>query len=128
MRIALRYLWAYAAFGLGLGTVYYLLTEEWVGSTALWLLGLMPAIVGLWWIRAGSSPSVRASDDPEAEEPASAAGQSLGWFPAATAWPVFLVLGVIVSGASLVYGLLLLPVGMALVAWAIAGLARESRG
>jgi hypothetical protein len=41
---------------------------------------------------------------------------------------VFLVLGVIVTGASLVYGLLLLPVGMALVAWAIAGLARESRG
>lgn len=128
MRIALRYLWAYAAFGLVLGTGYYLLTEEWVGSTALWLLGLMPAIVGLWWIRAGSSPAVRASDDPEAEEPASAAGQSLGWFPAATAWPVFLVLGVIVTGASLVYGLLLLPVGMALVAWAIAGLGRESRG
>jgi Cytochrome c oxidase subunit IV len=127
VRIALRYLWAYATFGLGLGTVYYLLTEEWVGSTALWLLGLMPAIVGLWWVRAGSSPSVRASDDPEAEEPASAAGQSLGWFPAATAWPVFLALGVIVTGASLVYGLLLLPVGMALVVWAIAGLARESR-
>ena len=128
MRIALRYLWSYAAFGLGLGTVYYLLTEEWVGSTTLWLLGAMPAIVGLWWVRAGTSPAVRASDDPDAGEPASAAGESLGWFPATTGWPVFLVLGVIVTGASLVYGLLLLPVGAVLVSWAIVGLVRESRG
>jgi hypothetical protein len=128
VRIALRYLGSYAGFGLGLGTGYYLLTDEWVGSTMLWLLGAMPAIVGLWWLRAGSSPAVRASDDPDAGEPASAAGESLGWFPATTGWPVFLVLGVIVTGASLVYGLLLLPVGAVLVIWALIGLVRESRG
>lgn len=127
MRVALRYLWVYAAFGLGLGTVYYLLTTEWVGSIALWALGLMPAIVALWWLRHGPSPAVRAADDPDAD-PISSAGGSLGSFPGATAWPVFLVLGVIVTGASLVYGLLLLPVGVALVVWTIVALARESRG
>ena len=127
MKVALRYLWVYAGFGLGLGTFYYLLTEEWVGSVALWFLGLMPLIVGLWWVRHGPSPGVRASDDRDAD-PAASAGASLGSFQMTTAWPVFLVLGVIVTGASLVYGLLLLPVGAAMIAWAIVGLARESRG
>ncbi len=125
MRIALRTLWMYTAFGLGLGTAYYVLTQEWVGSIALWFLGLMPAIVACWWLRRGPSPAVRAADDPDAG-PVSSAGESLGSFPVGTAWPMFLVLGVIVTGASLVYGLLLLPVGAALVAWAIVGLARES--
>ena len=127
MKVALRYLWAYAAFGLGLGTFYYVLTAEWVGSIALWFLGVMPLIVALWWTRQGPSAAVRASDDPGAD-PADSAGTSLGSFPTATAWPVFLVLGVFVTGASLVYGLLLLPVGAVMLVWAIVGLARESRG
>jgi hypothetical protein len=38
------------------------------------------------------------------------------------------VLGVIVTGASLVYGLLLLPVGLLVGAIAVLGLMRESRG
>jgi hypothetical protein len=127
MRIALRYLWVYSAFGLVLGSVYFALTQEWVGAVALWFLGLMPAIVGVWWIRHGPSRAVHAADDPDAD-PSSSAGESLGSFPMATAWPLFLVLGVIVTGASLVYGLLLLPVGAALLVWSIVGLARESRG
>src|SRR5512134_395312 len=109
MRIALRYLWVYSAFRLVLGSVYFALTQEWVGAVALWFLGLMPAIVGVWWIRHGPSRAVDAADDPDAD-PSSSAGESLGSFPMATAWPLFLVLGVIVTGASLVYGLLLLPV------------------
>ena len=127
MRIALRYLWVYSAFGLVLGSVYFALTQEWVGAVALWFLGLMPAIVAVWWIRHGPSGSVRAADDPDAD-PSSSAGESLGSFPMATAWPLFLVLGVILTGASLVYGLLLLPVGAVLLVWSIVGLARESRG
>jgi hypothetical protein len=127
VRIALRYLWVITAFGLVLGTVYYVLTGEWLGSILLWFLGVMPLIVAVWWVRHGPSAAVRASDDPGAD-PANSVGTSLGSFPTATAWPVFLVLGVIVTGASLVYGLLLLPVGAAMLVWAIVGLARESRG
>jgi hypothetical protein len=51
----------------------------------------------------------------------------VGSFPEASIWPVFLVLGVIVTGAALVYGLLLLPVGLAIWAVAVVGLVRESR-
>ncbi len=126
MRIALRYLWAYAGFGLGLGTIYWFLTYEVVGAVMLWFLGLMPIIVGSWWARHGASPSVRAADDPDAD-PVDEAGDSLGSFPTGTAWPVFLVLGVLVTGAGLVYGLILLTVGVVLLVWAVAGLTRESR-
>jgi hypothetical protein len=117
VRIALRYLWVYSAFGLVLGSVYFVLTQEWVGAVALWFLGLMH----------GPSRAVHAADDPGGD-PAASAGQSLGSFPTASAWPLFLVLGVILTGASLVYGLLLLPAGAALLVWSIVGLARESRG
>ena len=43
-------------------------------------------------------------------------------------WPIFLVLGTIVTGASLVYGLILVPVGAALLVWSVLGFTRESRG
>ncbi len=52
----------------------------------------------------------------------------LGPFPAETVWPIFLVLGSITIGASLIYGLILLPVGGALFVWSIVGFTRESRG
>lgn len=126
MRIALRYLWVYCAFGLGLGTYYYVLTQEWVGSLCLWFLGLMPAIVALWWRRHGPSRALERSDDPAAD-PTASGGESLGSFPTGSAWPLFFVLGVIVTGAALVYGLILLPVGAAILVWTIVGLARESR-
>jgi hypothetical protein len=126
VRFALRILWVYSAFGLVLGTVYYVLTEEWVGSFTLWFFGLMPAIVALWWIRHGPSLAVAGADEPEAD-PSASAGESIGSFPMVTAWPVFMALGAIVTGASLIYGLILLPVGAVMLAWAIVGLARESR-
>jgi hypothetical protein len=127
VRFALRYLWVYSAFGLGLGTLYYVLTEEWVGSVALWFLGLMPAIVAIWWTVHGPSDDVAHADDPDAD-PGASAGSTVGSFPMASAWPAFLVLGAIVTGAALIYGLILLPVGAAILAWAIVGLASESKG
>jgi hypothetical protein len=125
MRFVLRYFALLSAFGLGLGTIYWFLTYEVVGAVVLWCFGLMPLIVALWWWRQGTDPATEASDDPDAS-PSDAAGRAVGSFPTASGWPIFLVLGVIVTGASLVYGLILLPAGAALLAWAIIGLARES--
>ena len=126
MRIALRYLWALAAFGLGLGTIYWFVTYEVVGSILLWAFGAMPLIVALWWAtRRGIDPALRASDDADASH-SDSAGRDVGSFPLASGWPIFLVLGVMVTGASLIYGLILAPVGVALLLWAVIGLARES--
>jgi hypothetical protein len=125
MRIALRYLWILGIFGLGLGTLYWFLSYEVVGAVALWFFGVMPLIVATWWTLRGNDAAVSASDDPEAS-PQDRAGHAVGSFPLVTAWPVFLAMGVIVIGASLVYGLILLPVGAALLVWALIGLARET--
>jgi hypothetical protein len=118
---------ALAGFGLGLGTLYYALTQEWVGSTLLWVMGLMPLVVVGYAANRGAFRSASPADDPSAS-PADAAGEDLGEFPAASAWPLFMVLGVAAVGCAVVYGLILFPIGIGAIGWAAVGLMRESRG
>ena len=113
-------------FALVAGTVYWFLTFEPAGSVLLWSFAVMPLIVAAYAIGHGALRDERAEDDPEAT-PQQVAGERIGSFPAVTVWPIFLVLGVATVGASLVYGLILLPVGLGLATWAILGLMRESR-
>jgi hypothetical protein len=120
-----RYLVAYGLYGVTVGTLYYLLTEEWVGSILLWLIGVAPLIVVAYAVRRHTFRQTALQDDPNAD-PAVAAGEEVGEFPTSSAWPVFLVLGVVVTGAALVYGLLLLPLGIAVLGVAVIGLVRES--
>jgi Cytochrome c oxidase subunit IV len=111
-----------------LGTIYYVVSHaEWVGSILLWTLGLMPAVVWLYAWRRGAFGTSSVEDDANAD-PASVAGEDVGSFPTRTIWPVFFVLGVIVIGAAIIYGLILLPLGAAIAGSATLGLMRESRG
>ncbi len=126
MRTATRYLWVLCVFAIALGTIYWFITYEATGAVLLWALGLMPLIVATWISRRGILRAPRAEDERDAD-PGAAAGEAVGSFPMASAWPVFLVLGVITVGASLVYGLILLAPGVALMGYAIYGLMRESR-
>lgn len=126
MKTVSRLLWVLCGFALALGTLYWFLTYEATGAVLLWMLGLMPLIVATWILRHGVATAHLAEDDPEAD-PDARAGESLGSFPLVSAWPIFAVLGVIAAGASLVYGLILVPAGVALLAYAIYGLMRESR-
>jgi hypothetical protein len=128
MRIWGRLFLVLVVFAEVLGTIYYFVSDgEWVGSILLWTLGLMPAIVWAYSARRGAFHAPTAQDDPLAD-PAADPGEELGSFPTATIWPVFLVLGLLVGGASLVYGLILLPLGIAIAGSATIGLMRESRG
>jgi hypothetical protein len=114
-------------FAFGLGVVYWLITGEAVGTILLLAFACTPAIIVGYAIMHGSLRDRGRDDDPDAD-PSDAAGEVLGPFPAETVWPVFLVLGTIAIGASLIYGLILLPVGVALFLWSIVGFTRESRG
>jgi Cytochrome c oxidase subunit IV len=114
------------AFGAISGTIYWFVTYEPAGTILLWSFSLMPLIVAGYLVLHGGVRIRTPADDPEAT-PDRAAGQELGTFPAASTWPVVLVLGSITVGASLVYGLLLLPVGLGAMALAVLGLMRESR-
>jgi Cytochrome c oxidase subunit IV len=114
------------AYGAISGTIYWFITYEPAGTFLLWSFSLMPLIVAGYLVLHGGVRARTLEDDPNAR-PDRAAGQELGTFPAASTWPVVLVLGAITVGASLVYGLLLLPVGLAVTALAVLGLMRESR-
>lgn len=127
MRMATRYLMVLAVFAAGLGVIYWFITYEIVGTVLLLSFACMPAIAAVFAIRHGSLRARRSEDDPEAD-PRAQAGEVLGPFPAETVWPLFLVLGTITIGASLIYGLILLPLGVVLFVWSIVGFARESRG
>jgi len=122
----MRYFWGLAVFFVGLGIVYWLITKETTGTVLLVVAGLMPLIVAGWAAHAGSTRTSLPDDDPEAT-PADAAGQELGEFPESTGWPVFIVLGILLTGAALVYGLILLPAGLALLGWSLVGFVRESK-
>jgi hypothetical protein len=115
------------AYGAISGTVYWFMTYEPAGTLLLWSFSLMPVIVAGYLFIQGAMRARTLEDDPDAT-PDRAAGQELGTFPAASTWPVVLVLGSITIGASLVYGLILLPVGLGAMALAVLGLMRESRG
>jgi cytochrome c oxidase subunit IV len=115
------------AFGAISGTIYWFVTYEPAGTLLLWSFSLMPLIVAGYLLLPGGERARTLEDDPDAS-PDRTAGQELGTFPVASAWPLVLVLGSIAAAASLVYGLLLLPVGLAVIALAVLGLMRESRG
>ncbi len=127
MRVATRYFVLLFLFASIVGAVYWFITYEWVGTVLLLAFACTPAIIAVFAIRHGSMRDRRAEDVAEAD-PAAEAGEVLGPFPAETVWPIFLVLGTIVTGASLIYGLILVPVGAALLVWAMLGFTRESRG
>lgn len=126
MRTATWMMLALFAFGAISGTIYWFVTYEPAGTLLLWSFSLMPLIVAGYLVLHGAVRVRTLEDDPDAT-PDRAAGQELGTFPAASTWPLVLVLGSITVGASLVYGLLLLPVGLAVTALAVLGLMRESR-
>lgn len=126
MRTGTKYFIALATFGFGFGTLYWFLTHEPAGSILLWSLGLTSLVIAAWVVRRRAFEGLGPQDDDRAS-PADGAGEPVGSFPQGSVWPIFLVLGVIVTGAALVYGLLLLPVGIAIWAVAVVGLVRESR-
>lgn len=127
MKTAAWMMLALFAYGAISGTVYWFMTYEPAGTLLLWSFSLMPVIVAGYLFIQGAMRARTLEDDPDAT-PDRAAGQELGTFPAASTWPVVLVLGSITIGASLVYGLILLPVGLGAMALAVLGLMRESRG
>ena len=127
MRVATRYFVLLFLFASVAGIVYWFVTYEAIGTVLLLGFACTPAIIVVYAIRHGSMSERPPEDNAEAD-PATEAGEVLGPFPAETVWPIFLVLGTIVTGASLVYGLILVPVGAALLIWAVLGFTRESRG
>ena len=129
MKTLTRTVLAITAFAIVVATAYWFVavsTPE--GRVLLILWAVMTATIAGYaiWHGALRDREPAPEDDPEATA-ARNAGRDVGSFPFSSAWPLVFVLGVVVTGAALIYGLLLLPVGVAVVSIAVLGLMRESR-
>jgi Cytochrome c oxidase subunit IV len=126
MRIIFWLMVGLGAFGLAIGTIYWFVSYEVAGSVLLWVFGLMPLIVASWiGRRLREGATTPAADDP-GSDPGDEAGEVLGSFPTGSAWPLFLALALLATGAAVVYGAILVPLGVGLVAFTILGWMRES--
>jgi hypothetical protein len=118
-----------AVFAAVVSVVYWFVdVSEEEGRVLLILWTVMVATVGGYLLFHGMLRDRRpAPEDDDAATPSDAAGREVGAFPFSSMWPIVFVGGIVMVGASLIYGLLLLPVGVAVVAIAVLGLMRESR-
>jgi hypothetical protein len=125
MKTWIGYFLGLGVFELVVGVVYWLVTNEAAGTVLFLTVGLTPLVIGGYALGSGYLRDPLPQDDPQAD-PADSAGDEVGAFSSGTGWPLVLALGVIVLGASLVYGTVLMPIGVALIGWAMLGLVRES--
>jgi hypothetical protein len=113
-------------FSLAVAAVYWSLSSERAGSTLLLFMFLAPAFVGAYLVR--RAWRLRRPEDRADALPADGAGVPVGRFHERSAWPLVLALGAAVAGVGLVFGAWPLAFGLVLVALAVGGLMRESRG
>ncbi len=122
MTTATRVLVGSGAFGLLVGTAYWLVTYEPAGTVLLLSFGVAPLLVAayLWSRRIEPGPEDRPDALPE-----EAAGQPVGTFVATSAGPVILAGAALLLAGGLVFGTWLLLPAAALFALALVRLAAE---
>jgi hypothetical protein len=109
-------------------TGYWFRAYEDAGTTLLAGCALLCAIlVGFAWRRGWLRDPPDVPEDRPDAVPSDVAGQEVGSFPFASAWPIVLAAGAVFVGVGLLYTLVLLPVGLILGTIAVLGLMRESR-
>lgn len=129
MKTLTRTFLAITAFAAIVATVYWFVSDSEAEGRVLFIVwAVMTATIAGYAIAHGALRDRQAgpADDPSAT-PQDLAGRRVGGFPFSSTWPIVFVLGVVVAGASMIYGLLLLPVGVVVIAIAVLGLMRESR-
>jgi hypothetical protein len=117
-----------AAYLVAIAAVYWLLTTERAGTLLLLGTAVMLGLIAGYLVRRDGvvREPLAPEDDPEAD-PRDAAGTPVGSFPFSSAWPIVLAGGVVLAAFGVLYTVILLPMGIALVGLAVLGLMRESR-
>ena len=108
-----------AAFYAVVATVYYVITKEVVGSTALALTGALAFLVGFYVLYTSRRVGVRPEDDPNAD--IEDAEPDYGFFSPHSWWPLALGLATMVVALGLVFAVWLLILGVGLLMGALIG-------
>ena len=119
MRTSAKIFLALAIYFLVVDAVYFVMTREPVGVTALLLAGVMCLIIMTYTLIAAKETGTIVSDDVDGEIYQGAG--DLGFFPPKSIWPLWAALTVVVIalGPALGWWLTLTGVGMGL--WSLSG-------
>ena len=118
------YLFAFLAiFFIPVTVTYWLLSEDWTGTTCLVLTFFLSAMVGYYLLFTARRMEARPEDRPEAEI-AEGAGE-IGFFPPHSWWPILLAAGAITTFVGLIIGPFLALIGVGIVAVGVVGLTFE---
>jgi hypothetical protein len=112
-----------AAFYIVVAVVYFLITGEIVGSTALALTGGLAFLVGFYVLFTGRRVGTRPEDNPRAE--IEEADADYGFFSPHSWWPLAVALAVAVVGLGLLFAVWLLILGVTLLFGALIGFVFE---
>lgn len=119
MRTSAKIFLALAVYFFVVDAVYFVMTREPVGVTALLLSGVMSLIIMTYTLIAAKESGTIVSDDADGEIYQGAG--DLGFFPPKSIWPLWvaLTITVIALGPALGWWLTLAGVGMGL--WSLSG-------
>src|SRR3954471_21405605 len=112
-----------SAFLLSITLVYWLLSRDPTGTTALGLSGGLAFIVGYYLLLTSRRMEARPEDRPDGEI-AEGAGE-VGFFAPHSYWPPAAAFAFIVVGMGLIFGTFLLIIGIGLIAIAVVGFTFE---
>ena len=111
-----------AFYGL-LAAIYWVITKEIVGSTALALTGALAFLVGFYALYTSRRVGVRPEDDPNAN--VEDADPEYGFFSPHSWWPLAVGIGTMVTVLGLIFAVWMLILGVGLLMGAIIGLVFE---
>ena len=112
-----------AVFYGAIALVYWLITKEVVGTTALALTGGLAFLVGFYVLYTGRRVGTRPEDDLTAE--IEDAEPEYGFFSPHSWWPIAVALAAGLTGAGLAFAIWLLILGAALLVLTIIGFVFE---
>ena len=112
-----------ALFFVPVTVVYWLLSEDWTGTTCLVLTFFLSAMVAYYLMFTARRMEARPEDRPDAEI-AEGAGE-IGFFPPHSWWPIILAAGAIITFIGTVIGLFMALIGVGILALGVLGLTFE---
>jgi hypothetical protein len=112
-----------SAFLLAITVVYWLLSRDPTGTTALGLSGGLAFIVGYYLLFTSRRIEARPEDRPDAE--ISEGAGEVGFFAPHSWWPVAAGFSFSVVGMGLIFGTFMLIIGIGMIAVAVVGFTFE---